>query len=269
METKQKTLAACKDEAAKKYGFDSFNQLIKAYIINLDYVVLNSRIDEAAELYAGQTKQLEKTHGDENPAEFMRGKINEYFHDWRKSETDSPIIEIDGNTLSEITFKAELETKKKFPWIRYKQSHPVSEDVDKAFEDFWNFAYSENDLTTSDPEFDTIDHETCRKIFEAGFLANKSQQPASIAFLSDEKIQKFVVEHRKNGGCTTLACDTANWVQSELRKRVIDPVEFAEWLGKNRWEYLNGLWYCSHPANVDPPETTTKLLQIYLTHKTK
>lgn len=219
METKQKTPVEKLKDWAELNGYTNGN--LKIIIGEL----------EAAELYAGQTKQQ---------IDALQ-KFKDYVH----KRLDDAGIEKEPNGEHS---KAGCRIGDRLD-IVLKQSSPVSlESVQTAWENFVpKGQVLKEDFITA---------------FELGYAA---QQPASIAWLSEEEIQTISLEY----GEDSIAKHAMDRLQTELRKRVIDPVEFAEWLSKNRWEYLNGYWYCSHPANVDPHETTEKMLQIYINNKTK
>jgi len=48
------------------------------------------------------------------PIEFLHGRMMDLFHEWRKTKTEHPIVEIDGSELSNIIAKAKIETYKKY-----------------------------------------------------------------------------------------------------------------------------------------------------------
>lgn len=229
-----------------------------------------------------QPKQLERTHCDENPVEFMRGKINEYFHDWRKSHTDSTIIEIDGLTLGEITFKAEQDTKKKFPWIRYKQSNPVSVDDksdyffyyfpnhgDEDGKNCWTVCYGNEEsdgdeiiLTTEDEE-DAQD--LCRRLNK--IISEQPEQPVSFSFLSEEEIKSHIypaINGLYGTDCEKAFILGADKIQSELRKRVIDPVELLDWIKTfDSLNRQNGEWV------IESQLSSRQVINCYIATKTK
>jgi len=49
------------------------------------------------------------------PIEYFHGKLMDYFHEWRVSQTDDITIPINGSDLSKIIAKAKTDTYAKYP----------------------------------------------------------------------------------------------------------------------------------------------------------
>lgn len=83
---------------------------------------------------------------------------------------------------------------------------------------------------------------------------------------------------RNHPACTLFDFEFAvNWAQNELKKRVIDLVDFEEWKIENGWQYKSevNMWRNKKGiVIVESPTSplyinTERLLQIYINSKTK
>lgn len=109
----------------------------------------------------------------------------------------------------------------------------------------------------------------------------ESQQPASVAFLSDSDIMKIAYEKFPELPNETISKQSRqekardkfmagmHFCQSELRKRVIDPVEFTEWFINNRYTFDSQLGKFFSESYINSGCLKSELLQIYINSKTK
>lgn len=61
------------------------------------------------------------------PIEFLHGRLIDLFHEWRKLQTDSIRISIDGNELNNIIARAKGETYKKYEKLNLRKTIPKNE----------------------------------------------------------------------------------------------------------------------------------------------